>query len=152
MEGGRHCLKNNMPYLPENAGVLDYATLPLKLLSSPWGALQTAVAGGDWQHALADPDSAIRGRQFLEKMGWANPHSGAWADAAGMGLDIADPLSMLAFGGVGKGFQALRGIALPRRARRRSAGLGRRAAAPWLGFGLPMAGAALQGENEREKS
>ena len=96
-----------MPYIPKNAGLLDYATLPLKVLGSPWGALQTGIAGGDWQQALADPDTSIRGRQFLEKMGWADPNSGAWADAAGMGLDIADPLSMLAFGGIALGLDRL---------------------------------------------
>ena len=36
-----------MPYLPQNAGLLDYAMLPLKALSAPWGSLQTAIAGGE---------------------------------------------------------------------------------------------------------
>ena len=152
-----------MPYMPENAGFLDYALAPLKVLGSPWGAAQTALSqytghGGDWLEALQDPDKAVRGRQLLENMGWAGQDSGAWADAAGMGLDIADPLSMLAFGGVGKGIQALRGIpgaaravgAAGAAAEGAGAGLGRRALGHAFGFGLPMAGAALAGENDRE--
>ena len=135
-----------MPYINDYSNPLDYALAPLKALGSPWGALQTAIAGGNPWEALADPDKAIRGRQFLEKMGWADQNSGAWADAAGMGLDIADPLSMLAFGGIGKGIQALRGIP----AATEAAGVGSRALGHAIGFGLPMAGAALAGENDRE--
>ena len=149
-----------MPYINDTSNPLDYLMAPLKVLGSPWGALQTGIAGGDPWEALMDPDKAIRGRQFLEKMGWADPNSGVWADAAGMGLDIADPLSMLAFSGLGKGLQALRGIPTAARAAGRvagagaetagAAGMGGHALAHGLGFGLPMAGAALEGENERE--
>ena|SRR5208283_2113637 len=64
-----------MPYVSDPNNPLSWLMAPLKAISAPWGAVQTGIAGGDPWQALADPDTAIRGRQFLERLGWASPLS-----------------------------------------------------------------------------
>lgn len=102
-----------MSYVHDWSDPLDVIQAPFRALSAPWGALQTGVATGDWGQAgesLIDPDKAVRGRQFLEKLGVVNPSSGAVGDVAGAAVDLADPVSWLALGGLGKAYQAVRGV------------------------------------------
>ena len=150
-----------MPYVNDTSNPLDWIMAPLKAISAPWGAVQTGIAGGDPWEALADPDKAIRGRQFLEKMGWISPSTGVGGDIAGTAVDLADPLGWLAMGGLGKGLQALRGVGkaaeaagtVAKAAEPAAAGLGR--FIPGWGttaaIASPLAGSAILGANQRSE-
>ena len=77
--------ETKVPYVNNPSSPLDWLMAPLKAIGAPWGAAQTAIAGGDPWEALRDPDHAIRGRQ-LSLLPWlAAGGMGAGAVGAGAG-------------------------------------------------------------------
>ena len=95
-----------MPWFDPNSPVMSTLGLPFKAIGAPWGAVKSALAGQDWTQAFADPDTAASGADVLRHYGAGD---GLGTTLGGLAIDLADPVSWAAMGGLGKGFQALRG-------------------------------------------
>ena len=75
------------------------------VVDTPWGVARTAMAGRDPFAAILDPSQRASGRDVLESWGMLDPKDEeegfGWGDLAGMGLEMADPISGVLMGGIG---------------------------------------------------